>query len=90
LFDKVFGKNGLSFDHMAKAIGAFERTLLTPDAPFDLYVQGKGDISKAAKRGMLKVAEVGCTSCHTGRLCPGLERVGNKKAPQNICGAFSG
>jgi len=68
LFDKVFGKNSLSFDHMAKAIGAFERTLLTPDAPFDLYVQGKGNISTAAKRGMQKVAEVGCTSCHSGPL----------------------
>jgi len=53
---------------MAKAIGAFERTLLTPDAPFDLYVQGKGDISQAAKRGMQKVAEVGCTACHSGPL----------------------
>ncbi len=68
LFDKVFGKNSLSFDNMAKAIGAFERTLLTPDAPFDLYVQGKGEISKAAKRGMQKVAEIGCTGCHSGPL----------------------
>jgi len=68
LFDKVFGKNSLSFDNMAKAIGAFERTLLTPGAPFDLYVQGKGDISTAARRGMQKVAEVGCTACHSGPL----------------------
>jgi len=68
LFHQVFGKNSLSFDNMAKAIGAFERTLLTPDAPFDLYVQGKGDISQAAKRGMQKVAEVGCTACHSGPL----------------------
>jgi len=68
LFDKVFGKNSLSFDNMAKAIAAFERTLLTPDAPFDLYVQGKGNISKAAKRGMQKIAEIGCTSCHSGAL----------------------
>jgi len=68
LFDKVFGKNSLSFDNMAKAIAAFERTLLTPDAPFDLYVQGKGNISKAAKRGMRKVAEIGCTGCHSGAL----------------------
>jgi len=68
LFDTVFGKNSLSFDNMAKAIGAFERTLNTPDAPFDLFVQGKGDISKAAKRGMQKVAEVGCTACHSGPL----------------------
>ncbi len=68
LFERVFGKNSLSFDNMAKAIAAFERTLLTPDAPFDLYVQGKGDISKAAKRGMRKVAEIGCTGCHSGAL----------------------
>jgi len=68
LFDKVFGKNSLSFDNMAKAIAAFERTLLTPDAPFDLYVQGKGNISKAAKRGIQKVAEIGCTGCHSGAL----------------------
>ncbi len=67
-FDAVFGKHSISYDNMAKAIAAFERTLNTPDAPFDLYVQGKGDISKAAKRGMKKVAEIGCTSCHAGPL----------------------
>jgi len=68
LFDKVFGKNSFSFDNMAKAIGAFERTLNTPDAPFDRYVRGEGDISAAAKRGMQKVAEIGCTGCHSGAL----------------------
>jgi len=68
LFEKVFGKHSLNYDNMAKAIAAFERTLLTPNAPFDKFVQGKGDISKAAKRGMKKVAEIGCTSCHSGPL----------------------
>ena len=67
-FNKVFGKKSLSYDHMAKAIAAFERTLITPNAPFDKFVQGKGDISKAAKRGMKKVADIGCTSCHSGPL----------------------
>ncbi|MDQ6968967.1 MAG: cytochrome c peroxidase [Mariprofundus sp.] len=67
-FDAVFDKGGISFDNMAKAIAAFERTLNTPDAAFDLYLQGKGKISAAAKRGMLKVADVGCTSCHAGAL----------------------
>jgi len=67
-FDAVFRKGGISYDHMAKAIAAFERTLNTPNAAFDLYVQGKGEISSAAKRGMFKVAEVGCTSCHAGPL----------------------
>jgi len=67
-FETVFGKHSINYDNMAKAIAAFERTLNTPDAPFDLYVQGKGDISKAAKRGMQKVADIGCTSCHSGPL----------------------
>lgn len=67
-FESVFGKNSISYDNMAKAIAAFERTLNTPNAAFDLFVQGKGDISKAAKRGMRKVASIGCTSCHSGPL----------------------
>ena len=67
-FEAVFGKNSVSYDNMAKAIAAFERTLITPNAPFDLFVQGKGDISAAAKRGMKKVDAVGCTSCHSGPL----------------------
>ncbi len=68
LFDKVFGKRSLNYDNMAKAIAAFERTLLTPDAPFDRFARGEGEISAAAKRGMRKVAEIGCTSCHSGPL----------------------
>ncbi|PJA31356.1 MAG: cytochrome C peroxidase [Zetaproteobacteria bacterium CG_4_9_14_3_um_filter_53_7] len=68
LFEKVFGAASLNYDNMAKAIAAFERTLITPDAAFDLYVQGKGDISEAAKRGMKLAAEIGCTSCHSGPL----------------------
>ncbi len=68
LFAEVFGKDGLSYDNMAKAIAAFERTLITPNAPFDRFVRGEGDISAAAKRGMKKVAAIGCTACHSGPL----------------------
>ena len=67
-FNAVFGKDSLNYDNMAKAIAAFERTLITPNAPFDRFVEGKGEISKAAKRGMNRVAEIGCTSCHSGPL----------------------
>ncbi|MDX8408163.1 MAG: cytochrome c peroxidase, partial [Mariprofundaceae bacterium] len=68
LFDKVFGKHSLTFDNAAKAIAAFERTLITPNAPFDRFARGEGNISAAAKRGMQKVADIGCTSCHAGPL----------------------
>lgn len=68
LFDKVFGKNSLNYDNIAKAIAAFERTLTTPNAPFDRFVRGDGNISAAARRGMMKVEDIGCTSCHSGPL----------------------
>jgi len=68
-FEAVFGKKAaLTYDNMANAIAAFERTLVTPNAPFDKYARGEGEISAAAKRGMKKVVEVGCTSCHSGAL----------------------
>ncbi len=68
LFAAVFGPDSLNYDNMAKAIAAFERTLITPDSAFDLYVRGEGKISAAAKRGMEKVNDIGCTSCHSGPL----------------------
>lgn len=67
-FEKVFGKNAATIDNLAKAIAAYERTLLTPNSPFDKYVRGdKKAMSPQAIRGMNTVIEVGCVSCHTGR-----------------------
>ncbi len=60
--------NPLSYVNMTKAVAAFERTLTTPDAPFDRYVRGEGELSEAAKRGMVKVNETGCSGCHVGPL----------------------
>ncbi|KPJ91977.1 MAG: cytochrome C peroxidase [Gammaproteobacteria bacterium SG8_11] len=67
-FKDVFGgKDPVTYDNIAKAIAAFERTLVTPNSPFDRYVKGDKDaLSKSAKRGMELVKSVGCTSCHTG------------------------
>lgn len=66
-FEKVFGKNGLTIDNLAKAIATYERTLLTPDSPIDQYLRGNEKaLSDSAKRGLKTVMEVGCTACHTG------------------------
>lgn len=67
-FKKVFGdKDPVTYDNIAKAIAAFERTLVTPNSAFDRYVKGdKKALSASAKRGMELVNSVGCTSCHTG------------------------
>ena len=68
LFDEAFPneKDAVSAENWATAIGAFERTLLTP-APFDRYL--KGDmraISAEAKAGMDKFISYGCAGCHNG------------------------
>jgi len=67
-FEQVFGKkNPITYDNIAKAIATYERTLITPNSPFDLYVKGdKKALSAKALEGMKLVTEVGCTSCHSG------------------------
>lgn len=66
-FERVFGKNGMTIDNLAKAIAAYERTLITPDAPIDLYLRGNEKaLSAQAKKGLKTVMEVGCVACHTG------------------------
>ncbi len=68
-FKKVFPKDkkSISIDNIAKAIATYERTLITPNSPFDKYIKGnKKAMSIQQIRGMKLVNEIGCTSCHTG------------------------
>ncbi len=67
-FKTVFGKNeAVTYDNIAKAIAAYERTLLTPNSPFDRFIKGdKKALTEDAKRGMKLVNDVGCTGCHMG------------------------
>ena len=69
MFKKAFPKdqNPVTIDNFAKAVASFERTLITPDSPFDLFKKGnKKAMPLAALRGMVLVQEIGCTSCHGG------------------------
>lgn len=67
-FSAVFGGDQpVTYDNIAKAIAAYERTLITPNAPFDRFQKGdQAALSADAKRGMRLVEEVGCTTCHNG------------------------
>jgi cytochrome c peroxidase len=67
-FKKAFPKeNGPTISNTAKAIAAYERTLITPNSPFDKYMKGnKKALTAQQIRGMKLVDEIGCTSCHTG------------------------
>jgi cytochrome c peroxidase len=67
-FTKAFGgKNALNIENFTKAIAAYERTLITPNSPFDQWARGDSHaISASAQRGFAKMNEIGCTSCHSG------------------------
>jgi cytochrome c peroxidase len=56
----------VSYDNMARAIGAFERKLLTP-SPFDAFIAGDDDaLSDEQLAGLDAFASAGCTTCHQG------------------------
>ncbi|MEQ8785517.1 MAG: cytochrome c peroxidase [Pirellulaceae bacterium] len=66
-FQKVFGTD-VTADGIAKAIGAFERTVLSGNAPYDRYQAGDKDaLSEAAQRGMVVFFnKAQCVGCHAG------------------------
>jgi len=66
-FREVFGgPNPVTIENIAKAIAAFERTLLSGDSPFDRFIAGDHTaISEAAKRGWaLFQGKARCITCH--------------------------
>ncbi len=66
-FADAFGGNAISKDTATKAIAAYERTLITPNSPYDKYTSGEQSaMTDQQVRGMNKVAELGCTGCHSG------------------------
>ena len=73
-FEKAFGKDSMTVDNAAKAVAAFERTLITPNSPYDRYVKGDEKAMTAQQvRGMNTFESVGCTSCHSGAAFNGPE-----------------
>lgn len=71
-FAAVFQDSGpaVTFEHIVKAIAAFERTLISGNSPFDRYVfNGEHEaLSPDAKRGMALFfsPRAGCSACHSG------------------------
>jgi len=66
LFKAAFpsDKEPVTVDNFAKAVGAFERTLITP-APFDAFLKGNKDaMTLQQKRGLGTFIDNGCAVCH--------------------------
>ena len=68
-FRKAFPqeKDPVTFDNMAKAIEAFEATLITPDSRFDQYLRGdEKALNDLEKKGLALFIDKGCAGCHQG------------------------
>jgi cytochrome c peroxidase len=68
-FRAIFG-SGVTRDGVARALAAFQRTLVSRNSPLDRYLAGDEDaLSAEAKAGMrLFLEDAGCARCHHGPL----------------------
>jgi len=68
LFSKAFGGGDtITADNAAKAIAAYERTLITPNSAYDKFASGdKSALTEQQQRGLKTFAEIGCNACHAG------------------------
>jgi cytochrome c peroxidase len=66
-FERVFGTK-VTADGVAKAVAAYQRTILSGNSGYDRFKAGKEDaLSAAARRGLdLFEGKARCAKCHTG------------------------
>lgn len=73
VFQRAFPGNPdpVTFPNVAKAIGAFERGLVTP-SKWDDFLRGDATaLTDSEKAGFLKFVTLGCSKCHEGTLVGG-------------------
>ena len=75
----------VNYENLARAIAAFERTLVTRDR-FDDFLKGQTEaLTSAEQKGMHTFLSLGCTTCHNGPLLGGnsYQKVGLVKPYEN-------
>ncbi|MCW9025436.1 MAG: c-type cytochrome, partial [Gammaproteobacteria bacterium] len=87
VFKKVFpeAKPALTYQNIAEAIAAFERTLITPSR-FDDFMKGNTNaLNESELSGLETFIKVNCVSCHDGAMLGGslLEKMGKENAYAN-------
>ncbi len=68
LFEAAYPGEGISEETIGKALAAFQRTVVTTESTFDLWIKGDEDaITASAKRGFELFEGKGrCVICHSG------------------------
>ncbi len=69
-YRKAFARlyaDGVTFENVTDAIAEFEKSLTTPDSPFDRYLKGdQKALNATEKAGYALFRSFGCISCHNG------------------------
>jgi cytochrome c peroxidase len=67
-FEAAFGAGDVvTIDNAARAIAAYERTLITPGSSYDKFAAGdKTALTAQQQKGAAAFMSVGCASCHQG------------------------
>jgi len=65
-FSKITGRHTVSPNDIAVMIAEYEKTLITPNAKFDLFLKGKTNLSSSEKEGYALFKTFGCVTCHNG------------------------
>ena len=90
--------NSVTLENAQRAIAAFEATLITPNAPFDLYLNGDASaLSAQQTQGLRAFTSKGCSACHNGINLGGgmyapfgtVERPGAELLPPDDKGRFT-
>ncbi|MES9840377.1 MAG: cytochrome c peroxidase [Candidatus Thiodiazotropha endolucinida] len=68
LFSSTFPtRPSITIDTIAMAIASYERTLITPDSPYDRFIRGDSSaLTDKQIRGMALFESTGCILCHSG------------------------
>lgn len=72
MFKQAYGKKDFTITEVTHAIAEFEKTLRTPNAPFDLWLKGDDNaLTQNQHDGYILFKQKGCTACHSGPLAGG-------------------
>jgi len=73
-FDNLYPGEGLTASTVCNAIAEFEKTLITPNAPFDRYLKGdSAAVTELEKEGYELFKQNKCATCHAGQAIGGLD-----------------
>jgi len=66
MFNAIY-EDGVTKNNLAEVLAEFEKTLITPNAPFDKYLRGDTKALNAQEQKGYKLFKTkGCISCHNG------------------------